>query len=177
MSVTLYFKKLVKMLFEPTAFFTHIKEEKSYAPAFIFLFISLFISLIVTFILDFIKYRMVLPSLYSAGIVVVVLFISVNVTALVGHLFVYICGGRKGLMRTYQSVLYGSAPSIIFVAVPGLSYIAGLYGWILQFTGLERLHELSFWRVLLAWLVLPLILGALLGIIGAFYIASMFAPI
>lgn len=169
-----YFKKLIKVLFEPKTFFNETQSEVVYKQTFIFLLITLIFSLIISFIVDFIRYRTFVPSIYSAIVLTIVLFVTINLAALIGHLFVYICGGREGLLRTYQSIIYGAAPSLIFAAVPGLAYFAGIYAWFLQVTGLEILQKLSLWRALLAWLILPLLVGVLIGAMGGYYVASMY---
>ena len=79
-----YFKKLIKVLFEPKTFFNETQSEVVYKQTFIFLLITLIFSLIISFIVDFIRYRTFVPSIYSAIVLTIVLFVTINLAALIG---------------------------------------------------------------------------------------------
>ena len=82
------------------------------------------------------------------------------------HLWVYIVGGRKGVLQTAKAVTYGMTPALLLGWIPFLGFIFCLWSILLQIIGVRELHEISSGRALLAVMIavmVPLILFILIA--------------
>ncbi len=82
------------------------------------------------------------------------------------HIFVYIVGGRKGIVQTIKAGMYGSTPSLLLGWIPFVSIIVAIWSLIVEIIGVRQLHELTTGRAILAVLI-PIILGIILALILA----------
>jgi hypothetical protein len=73
----------------------------------------------------------------------VCLFIFTLILAASIHLWVYIFGGRKGIMQTVKAVLYGNTPFLLFGWIPFLSLIFIFWSLVLGILGIRELQEMS----------------------------------
>ena len=82
------------------------------------------------------------------------------------HLWVYIMGGRKGIMQTAKAVIYGMTPGMLLGWIPLAGFLFCLWSIVLQIIGVRELQEISSGRALLALIIavmVPLILLILLA--------------
>jgi len=82
------------------------------------------------------------------------------------HLWVYIVGGRKGIVQTAKAVMYGMTPGLLLGWIPFVGFIFCLWSIILQIIGIRELQEISNGQALLAMIIavmVPLILIILLA--------------
>ncbi|MDD1686356.1 YIP1 family protein [Methanoregula sp.] len=82
------------------------------------------------------------------------------------HLWVYILGGRKGIMQTVNAVIYGSTPRMLLGWIPFIGIIFLLWSLVLSVLGIRELQELSTGKAILAVVIaviIPLILLVLLA--------------
>jgi|WetSurMetagenome_2_1015567.scaffolds.fasta_scaffold90835_1 hypothetical protein len=82
------------------------------------------------------------------------------------HLWVYLLGGRRGIMQTVNAVIYGSTPRLILGWIPFLGVIFMLWSLVLGVLGVRELQELSTGRAILAAviaIVIPLIVIILIA--------------
>jgi hypothetical protein len=82
------------------------------------------------------------------------------------HIFVYIAGGRKGIVQTIKAVMYGLTPSLLLGWIPFINMIAAIWSLVVEIIGIRQLHELTTGRAILAILI-PIILGIILALILA----------
>lgn len=82
------------------------------------------------------------------------------------HLWVYILGGRNGIMQTVNAVIYGSTPRLLFGWIPFLGIIFTIWSLILGVIGIRELQDMSTGKAALAAfiaIVIPLIVIILLA--------------
>lgn len=104
-----------------------------------------------------------------AGSMVVALGIVTIISGLIGilvgslwmHIWVYICGGRKGVGQTIKSMAYGNTPSFLFGWIPFVGVIFSIWSLVVQIIGFRQLHEISTGRAVLAYLLGAIIIPAI----------------
>ena len=82
------------------------------------------------------------------------------------HLWVYILGGRKGIMQTMNAVMYGSTPRLVLGWIPFIGVIFALWSLALGILGIRELQEMSTGKAILAIaiaVIIPLIFFVLLA--------------
>jgi hypothetical protein len=98
------------------------------------------------------------------------------------HLWVYILGGRKGLLQTVKAVIYGMTPTMLLGWIPFLGFLFFLWSIVLQIIGIRELQEINSGKALVAMIIavmVPLILLVLIAMyffIGAVSYAALPAP-
>jgi hypothetical protein len=73
-----------------------------------------------------------------------VLFIGSIVFALWTHIWVYVMGGRKGVMTTVKAILYSLTPFMLIGWIPVVGWIIGtVWSIVLGVIGIRELHVIS----------------------------------
>jgi len=93
-------------------------------------------------------------------------YLGMLVFAVWVHLWVYIVGGRSGIMQTVIALFYGSTPSLLLGWIPYVGLIFLIWSLVLYVLGVRELHEISTARAVLAIaiaVIIPLVLIALLA--------------
>jgi predicted Zn finger-like uncharacterized protein len=100
----------------------------------------------------------------------VILTIMLFIVAGINHLLLRICGaGAQGFEGTFRVVTYGNSPMILGV-IPFLGpLVGGLWAMVVTIIGYKNIHDTTYGRVILAFL-LPFIVGMAL-----FLLFSLFA--
>jgi len=94
-------------------------------------------------------------------LVLVIGFTGTFILAAWIHLWVYLLGGRRGILRTVTAIVYGSTPSLILGWIPILGVIFALWSLVLGVLGIRELQALSTAKAILAIalaLMIPLII-------------------
>lgn len=113
-----------------------------------------------------------------AGILAVVLLVSVIIGGLIGilvgsgwmHIWVYLCGGRKGVGQTVKAMAYGSTPSLLLGWIPFVGIIFGIWSIVVSIIGIRELHEISTGRAVLAYLLGAIIIPLIVALIVIFVV-------
>jgi len=109
----------------------------------------------------------------------VYLFIITPILMLIGngimHLFIKLFKGRGSYADTFRSFVYASTPAVIFMVIPFVNSVVGIWTFILSLFGLSINHEISKLRAFLALLVGGLVVG-IIGSILVFVIGMFFVP-
>lgn len=90
------------------------------------------------------------------------------------HLWVYLLGGKRGIMQTVHAVIYGSTPRLILGWIPFLGIIFTLWSLVLGILGVRELQDLSTGKAILAVaiaVIIPLIIMILVA--AYFFTTSM----
>lgn len=90
------------------------------------------------------------------------------------HIWVYLLGGRKGIVQTYKAFFYAKTPDNLLGWIPFVNVIAAIWTLILSILGIRELHEITTLRAALAVLLaimIPIILS-LVFFVGYFTVAS-----
>jgi hypothetical protein len=88
------------------------------------------------------------------------------------HLWVYILGGRKGIMQTVNTVLYASTPRLLLGWIPLISAIFVLWTIVLGVLGIRELQELSPGKAIAAVVIAIIIPLILVIIIAAWFFTT-----
>ncbi len=90
------------------------------------------------------------------------------------HLWVYLLGGRKGIMQTFKAIIYGHTPRLLLGWIPFIGFIFMLWSLALGILGIRELQEMSTGKAILAVaiaVIIPLIVFILLA--AWFFISYM----
>ncbi|PKL68441.1 MAG: hypothetical protein CVV30_11050 [Methanomicrobiales archaeon HGW-Methanomicrobiales-1] len=90
------------------------------------------------------------------------------------HLWVYLLGGRKGIMQTIKAIIYGHTPRLLLGWIPFIGFIFMLWSLALGILGIRELQEMSTGKAILAVaiaVIIPLIVFILLA--AWFFISYM----
>jgi hypothetical protein len=88
------------------------------------------------------------------------------------HLWVYLLGGRKGIMETVKAIIYSHTPRLLFGWIPVLGFIFVLWSLILTIIGIRELQELSTMKAILITGIAVLIPLMIVILILAYFIIS-----
>lgn len=114
----------------------------------------------------------------SAIIIFVALMIFLIAGAFIGgaitHIFVYIVGGRSGIVQTIKAGMYGSTPSLLFGWIPVIEFIVLIWSLAAEVIGIRQLHELTTWKAI-SVVILMIISAIILTIALAAVIAILFS--
>ena len=69
------------------------------------------------------------------------------------HLFVWVFGGRNGIKKTTQTLLYGATPTILVSWIPIVSLIVAFYSMYVTIVGLKVLQDMKTWKAVLSYIV------------------------
>lgn len=96
------------------------------------------------------------------------------------HLWVYVVGGRYGVMQTVNALFYGSTPSLLLGWIPFVGIIFSLWSLVLYVLGVRELQGISTARAVIAIaiaVIIPLVLIALLAAYFMVSVVSMTTPV
>ena len=88
------------------------------------------------------------------------------------HLWVYIFGGRKGIMQTVNAIIYGHTPRLLFGWIPVIGFIFTLWSLVLNIFGIRELQEISGVKATLALAIAIIIPLAIIVIAAAYFLIS-----
>jgi len=89
------------------------------------------------------------------------------------HLWVYILGGRKGIMQTINAVIYGSTPRLLLGWIPFIGLLFALWSLVLGVIGIRELQEMSTERAVIAVGIAVLIPLIVIILVAAYFITSV----
>jgi len=98
------------------------------------------------------------------------------VTSGIIHLFVKLFKGSGKYSDTFRTLVYASTPSVIFMVIPFVNAIAGIWTLVLSIFGLSINHKISKLKAFLVLLVAGLIIGGIVSILF-FIISFSLAPL
>jgi hypothetical protein len=88
------------------------------------------------------------------------------------HLWVYVVGGRKGIMQTVNAVIYGSTPRLLLGWIPLLGIIFTLWSLVLGVLGIRELQEISTGKAILAVAIAVIIPIIIVILLAAYFFVS-----
>ena len=88
------------------------------------------------------------------------------------HLWVYILGGRKGIMQTFKAIIYSNTPRLLLGWIPFIGFIFGLWSLVLSILGIRELQEISTTKAILAVAIAVMIPLILLILLAAWFMIS-----
>lgn len=107
----------------------------------------------------------IITAALSSGLAAIPMIIGAFITGAILHIFVYIVGGRKGIVQTIKAVMYGSTPGLLLAWLsPAILPIPMIWPLVLTILGIRQLHELTTGRAIVAVLI-PMITAFILIIV------------
>jgi hypothetical protein len=88
------------------------------------------------------------------------------------HLWVYLFGGRRGIMQTANAVIYGQTPRLLFGWIPVIGFLFVLWSLVLNIIGIRELQELSTMKATLVVAIAVLIPLILIILAFAYFVIS-----
>jgi hypothetical protein len=89
------------------------------------------------------------------------------------HLWVYILGGRKGIIQTVNAVYYGNTPYLLLGWIPFVSIIGIIWSFVLWILGVRELQEIPTGKAIVAVVIAIAIIFIVLILIAAYFIATL----
>jgi hypothetical protein len=86
------------------------------------------------------------------------------------HLWVYLLGGREGIMQTFKAIIYGNTPRLILGWIPFIGFIFALWSLVLGILGVRELQEISSGKAILAFAIAIMIPVIIIIVIAAYFI-------
>jgi hypothetical protein len=185
-----FYEKVKGLLMEPSMTFDALKEEPLEGAIKYYVSIAAVYSAIFALMLGFagsffgsmmgfgnLGMMMGAGAGISAAIIFFIMFMIIAIAgAFIGgailHIFVYIVGGRKGMVQTIKAGMYGSTASLLFGWVPIINIIAAIWSLVTQVIGIRQLQDITTGRAVLA-LVLPMIIAFILAmVLAAFFLIA-----
>lgn len=99
-------------------------------------------------------------------------FIGMLVFAAWVHLWVYVVGGRRGIMQTVNALFYGSTPGLLLGWIPFVGIIFSLWSLVLYVLGVRELQGLGTGRAILAIVIAVVIPLVLVALLAAYFMVS-----
>ena len=88
------------------------------------------------------------------------------------HLWVYILGGRKGIMQTFKAIIYGHTPRLLLGWIPFIGFVFMLWSLVLGILGIRELQEMSTGKAILAIVIAVMIPLVIILLIAAYFMTS-----
>jgi len=101
------------------------------------------------------------------------MFILTLISAAWIHLWVYIFGGRKGIMQTVKAILYGNTPQQLLGWIPFFSFIFALWSLVLVVLGIRELQEMSTGKTAAAVVIAIIIPLTIIVLFAAYLLISV----
>ena len=189
-------ERIKGFLFSPSETFDASKED-TLGDAFIYFVVILTVYAVLIAILAAVAFSLIggmygmfgAPGMPFGAAMGPLIAVAVFIGALIGgvicifiggawlHIWVYLFGGRNGLVQTIKAVIYGSTPGLLLGWIPIINYIAAIWALIVGIIGIQQLHEFSTGKaaitVILALIIPLIIIGAL---IAAFIFGQTMPP-
>jgi len=188
-------ERIKGFLFSPSETFDASKED-TLGDAFIYFVVMLAIYAVLIAIITAGAYSLIggMPGMFGAPVMPwgaamgpllgVLFFVYVLVGGIIGvfilglwlHLWVYLFGGRNGLIQTIKAVVYGETPGLVLGWIPIINIIAAIWSIIVSVIGVRQLHGLSTGKAVIAVILALLIPAIIIGALIAYLMPMMPVP-
>ncbi len=125
-----------------------------------------------------------LGPLVGIALFIVALIVGIIVIFIGGlwlHLWVYLLGGRNGVVQTLKAGFYGSTPYLILgwilLLIPLINVIAIIWGLSVAVIGIRQLHGFSTGRAVLAMILAIIVPAILLSMLLLAFMPLMPGPL
>jgi uncharacterized integral membrane protein len=179
--ITMLIEKTKGYLLDPVETFRQSKDDEPAGVFTYFIALLLFNAILTAALAAIMVTAMPVFAMMSWGIPVpVAIFLLMLVggficTLVFGawlHLWVYIFGGRRGIMQTINAVIYGSTPRLLFGWIPFIGFIFTLWSLALGILGVRELQEIDGLKATLAVALAVMIPFILLIILAAYFMVA-----
>jgi len=88
------------------------------------------------------------------------------------HLWVYLLGGRKGIMQTFKAIIYAHTPRLLLGWIPVIGFIFMLWSLVLGVLGIRELQEISTGKAILAVVIAIIIPVVIIIVLAAYFMIA-----
>ena len=153
--------------------FDDLTKDKGYVDSFIYFLIITALSIPVVLISSFLN-----PSgLMVAVFAIPMMFVLGIPLSYVGFLILFallkLFGGKADLLKTIQVFIYGGTSSTIFGGLPIIGIVPGVVSLINIVKGAARVHQMQWWKVVIAIIVIPLIVLTIVIVVVGMYFTTL----
>lgn len=179
--ITSIFKKAKGCLLTPVETFRQSKDDELSAVFSYFLALLLFNAILSAALAAVMIETLPALAMMTGGIPVpVAIFLMMLVGGFIGtlvfgvwlHLWVYLFGGRRGIMQTINAVIYGSTPRLLFGWIPFIGFIFTLWSLALGILGVREMQEIDSLKATLAVALAVMIPVILLIVLAAYFMIA-----
>jgi hypothetical protein len=167
-------KRIIEVFTRPKKLFVDIRKEKDVISAIVYLAILASFYTIMKMIVSMpgaLQRRIELGLTADPIIAYIMIFIIslvlfiiiVSILADILHMIIKIANGQKDYYATYNAVIYGLTPYLIFGWIPYVSIIAIIYSIILQIVGLSEVHTISKGKAATSYTILAVLIIAIIA--------------
>ncbi len=178
--------KIKKVMFNPSGFFSKLKE-KSLKKAFIYLAFIAAVYAVLYAVMSIIfvnllggitgPFQYIYPAFYAVGAWLIIVMGAVSYGITLGlsflwgailHVWLLIWGIKSDYEKTYQLYVYGNTPSIVLGWIPFANFVVWIWSMILLIIGTMGLYGTSKKKATWIYLLPILIMAVLIGL-GIFF--------
>lgn len=179
--INVLFEKAKGCLLNPVETFRQSKDDELSAVSTYFIALLLFNAILSAALAAIMVETLPAFAPMNWGISVpVAIFLLMLVGGLIGtlvfgawlHVWVYIFGGRRGIMQTINAVIYGSTPWLLFGWIPFIGFIFTLWSLALGILGIRELQEIDSLKATLAVALAVMIPFILIIIVAAYFMVA-----
>jgi len=182
-------------LFSPSQTFDASKDD-TLGDAFTYFLIILAIYAILMAIIATVAFSLLSGLMTTLGVPVPIgptlgplvgvgLFIAALIVGIIGifvggfwlHLWVYLLGGRNGVVQTLKAGFYGSTPYLILGWIPLINVITIIWGLSVAVIGIRQLHGFSTGKAVLAMILAIVVPAILLSMLLLAFMPLMPGPV
>lgn len=175
-----YFQKTKQIIKTPKEFFKKEKPAKSFKDDLKYLLFLSVISSALILIFDFVL-GYIVPTLsgqgqgplnfavvvYAFGVSVMGAFLSTLIFGVILHIIAKVFKGNGSFKTTLSLAIYSSSANLLMGWIPVVGVIASIYTLYILYIGGAEYHDMPSRRALIAFVIVPIVLTVLLGIVGA----------
>lgn len=179
--ITTIFSRVKGYLLDPVATFRQSKNDEPSTVFSCFIALLLFNAILSAILATILVETIPVFATMTGGIPVpVAIFLMMLVGGFIGtlvfgiwlHLWVYLFGGRRGIMQTIHAVIYGSTPRLLFGWIPFIGFIFTLWSLALGILGVRELQEIDSLKATLAVALAVMIPVILLILLAAWFMVA-----
>jgi hypothetical protein len=180
--------KAKNILFQPNNCWSDFEKEKGIGNALSYLIILLIVGAVLYYSIGLIslgstsseqvnkisamgdKFGLSIQSTLLAVTIIlfVIFFIATFINSGLIHLFIKMFKGQGTFSDSYKAFTYGTTPQLLLMGIPFINQFSYFYMIYLQLNGLSKLHKISIWKAVFAYILADLIL--LIAIFGPIFI-------
>lgn len=183
MEINIYFQRIFDAVFkEPTEFFHEVEVEKNKKNVLLHLFLCLLMAIPLHYaVYVILSYNLggaltfgeiIYTGVFASFLDLIQTFLHYLMIFTISHVIVYIFGGKRGILETFKSYVYGLTPFLILqplnsleiLPITVLVFVILLWRWYVVSIGLGILHRLGRVRALLATLLNYIITSIVMSI-------------
>lgn len=100
--------------------------------------------------------------------------VAVYIWGAIAYVLLKLFGGKADMLKTVQVMIYGNTPYFLFGWIPCINVIVWFLGLANVVIGQKQVHDIPLWKAIVALIVIPLAIIAVLALVLALFFVSVF---